>query len=58
MRGNVIRLCAVYVCDDTHDQILNTIFSREELNYDDFMLEGEVQISGDESECDKNKFPI
>ena len=46
-----IRLCDVYVCDESHDELLETIFSRKELNYDKFILEGEVGSSDNESEC-------
>ena len=41
-RGGKIRFSDVYVCDDAHDEILGTIFPREELNYDAFILEGEI----------------
>ena len=34
LRGDVISLGAVYVCDVTHNEILETIFSREESHYD------------------------
>ena len=40
LRGDVIKLGDVYACDDTHDGIMETIFSREELNYDELILEG------------------
>ena len=39
-RGDAIRFGSVYVCDDTHDEILETIFSRKTINYDEFILEG------------------
>ena len=38
LRGGTIRSGAVYVCDVTHDEILETIFSREELYYDELIL--------------------
>ena len=41
----------MYVFDYSHDEILETIFSREDLNYEEFILEGEFEISDDESEC-------
>ena len=50
MRDDSIRLGAVYACDNTHDEMLETIFSREELNHDEFILEGLFEISYDESE--------
>ena len=53
-----IRLGVVYVCDDIHNEIMDTIFSREELYYDEFLLEGEVEISDDESECNENNVSI
>ena len=39
-RGDAIRFGSVYVCDDTHDEILETIFSKKTINYDEFILEG------------------
>ena len=48
-RGDTSMLGAAYVCDVTHDEILETIFSREELHYDELILEGEVESSDDES---------
>ena len=33
----------------THHEILETIFERKELHYDEFILEGEFESSGDES---------
>ena len=53
MRSDAIILVDVYICDVTHDEILDTIFSRESLHYDEFILEGEVESSDDESECNK-----
>ena len=38
LRGDVIRLGDVYVCDVTHDKIPENIFSKEESNYDEFIL--------------------
>ena len=43
--GDAIMLCCFYVCDSTHNEIMENIFSREELHYDAFILEGEVEIS-------------
>ena len=40
LMGGAIRLGFFCVCDVTHDKILETIFSREELNYDELVLEG------------------
>ena len=37
LRGDLISLGTVYVCDDTHNEILETIFSRGEL-YDDELI--------------------
>ena len=39
LRSDLIRLGNVYVCDKSHNEILETILSREELNYDEFILE-------------------
>ena len=58
MRGGSIRLCDFYVCDDTHDEILDNMFSREELYYDELIFEGEVKSSNDESECNENIFSV
>ena len=49
LRGDEIMLGAVYVCYVTHDEILETIFSKEGLNYDELVLEGESVSSDDES---------
>ena len=46
-------LGALYTCGVAHDEILETIFSREELNYIKLVLEGEVETSYDESECNE-----
>ena len=40
LRVDAIRLVGVYVCDDTHDEILVNIFSMEELYYNGLVLEG------------------
>ena len=58
LRYDAIRYGAVYVCDGTHDEILETIFSREELRNDELILEVEVEISDDESVCNKNNIFI
>ena len=42
LRGDSVMLVAVYVCDYTHDEILEIIFSREELHFDSLVLEVEV----------------
>ena len=47
LRGDTMRLGYVYVFDVTHNEILETIFSREELNNDELILEGEVESSDD-----------
>ena len=39
LRCDAIRLGAVYVCDKLHHEIIATIFSTEELNCDEFILE-------------------
>ena len=39
-RGYTIRFGAIYVLDVKHDEIMETIFSRGGLNYDEFMLGG------------------
>ena len=41
----------MYVCDDAHYEIIETIFEREDLDQDEVILDGEVEISDDESEC-------
>ena len=53
LRGDTIRVGTVYVCDDVHDAILKTIFSREELYYDGLILEGEVEMSDYENDCNE-----
>ena len=50
-RGDAIMLGVVYVFDDTHSEICVTIFSWEEFNYDELILEGEVEIIDDERKC-------
>ena len=47
LRDYAIRLGDVYVCDDAHDEILGTMFSRYQLVYDEFIMEGEVDSSDD-----------
>ena len=54
MRGDAIRLGAVNICDIIHDEILENIFSRESLHYDELILEGEVESGYDESEFNKH----
>ena len=56
LRSDTIRFGAVYLCDITHDEILENIFKREELNYNELILEGEVECSDDESECYETLF--
>ena len=46
----------MYVCDDSHDKIMDTIVSSELINHNEFILEGEVEISYDENECNKINF--
>ena len=55
MIGDASRLGSVYVYDYTYDEILDTLFSSGELYYDEFILEGEVESSDDESECNLKK---
>ena len=50
-------LRAIYVCDDTHDEIMDNVFSGGILHYDGFILKEKVECSDDESECNENKFP-
>ena len=50
MRGDAIRLGDFYVCGVTHDEILETIFSREELHYDKLILEVKVESSDNDIE--------
>ena len=38
LRSDAIRLCAAYVFDDTQNEILEAIFSREESHYDELIL--------------------
>ena len=45
LRGDKIKLGALYVCDYAHYEILETIFSREELHDNELFLEGEVESS-------------
>ena len=37
-RYDAIRLGTVFDCDDEHNEILETMFSMKELNYDKFIL--------------------
>ena len=55
LRGDVIRLGVVYVCDDTHNEILEAIFSSEDLHYYELILEGGFGSSDDKSECNGGK---
>ena len=55
-RGDAIRLFAVRACDDTHDEILETIFSRQELHYDELILEREVKSNDEDSEFNEKQF--
>ena len=48
----------MYDCNNLYDEILQTIFAREELNNYEFILEGELEISDDESECDEYRFSL
>ena len=57
MRGDEISLGYVYVYYYIQNEILETIFSREELHYDEWVLEGEVENSDDDNECNENNFP-
>ena len=57
MRGDANRLGTIYVCDVTHNDIMDTIFSREELHDNELILEGEVESSDYESECNEEKNP-
>ena len=50
-RGDAIRLVSVYVLNVIYDEILETIFLREELHYDELILVGEVESTDDESKC-------
>ena len=50
LRGDATMFGTIYVCDVTNNEILETIFSREELHYDELILEGEVESSDDESD--------
>ena len=51
--GDEIRLVNVYVCDVTQNETPETIFSRKELNYNELVLETEIESSDDESECNE-----
>ena len=50
LRCDAIMLGDVYICDVAHNEILKTLFSREELNYDELILEEEVGSSYNKSE--------
>ena len=56
-RVDAIRLGHFYIFNVTHNEILETIFSRQSLHYDELILEGEVESSDDESECNESYFP-
>ena len=43
-------LGSVYILDNPHGKILETVSSREELNQDEFILDVQVESSDDESE--------
>ena len=47
----------MYVCEESHHEIIEIHFSWEELNYDEFILEGELEISNDKSEFNEYIFP-
>ena len=55
---DAIKLGDVYFCGESHDEIFETIFWRGELNYDEFILEVEVEMSDNESECNDELFPL
>ena len=40
----------MYVCDDKINEMLWTVFEREELNYDEFVFIVEIEESYNESE--------
>ena len=44
-KDDAIRLGTMHVCDDAHDEILGTMFSMEDLNYDAFIMKVEIEIS-------------
>ena len=52
LRGDAIRLGAFYDCSVTQNVKLETILSREELHYAEFILERWIEIIDDESEND------
>ena len=58
LRGDTIWLGAVYFCNYTHDEILETKFSREKLHHDEFILGVWVESSDDESECNERLFSM
>ena len=53
MISDAIRLGGVYVCDVTHDEILETIYSRKELNYDELIFKWNVESIDDDSVCNE-----
>ena len=52
------RVVNVYVCDESRDKIFVKIFSREELNHDEFIFEVEVESSDDGRECNGYLFSL
>ena len=58
MRGDTVGLGTIYMCDVTHKEILDALFSGEELNYYELILEGEAEIIDDESEFNGEKHMI
>ena len=56
MRGDAIRLGNNFVYDFTQNEIPENIFSREELCYDELILEREIESSDDESEFNETHF--
>ena len=55
--GDAIMLGTVYFGDITHYEILETIFSREELYDDKLILEIKFESIDDKSECNEKNFP-
>ena len=37
-------MCAVYVCDVTQNEILETIFSGQELHYNELVIENKLKV--------------
>ena len=56
-RGDAIRLATVYVCDVKNDGILENIFSREELHYDELIVEHKSKVVMIRVNKMKNIFP-